>query len=529
MEINLEKLKKNFQKIKDIRDKVTHVFNILEVHLKKLKTIYSEFVENNRQNLFIFGLDSFQFQSKLLDIEYDDMKRLFLAINNKMYCEYYKLHKIISEYVKESINDKKTIDLIKVSNIFPVYKDLEPYKQYKFELIQDIHENIILLLYGINEFILNKENELQSHIKKQEIGLNINNFVTTFNYNIIMIKEKGLLFISYIDFFHSLHTKYLQRFAMKMNLMYNQVIHDIRFEDSPTNTETKKKELINNFKTDNIDNKLILEIKKSFDDSDSNQSDTPSKVKLNDAPEIQKIYNSDCLNINSLNENNNSNSNLKDVFKNNVKKIINGMRIFNKKKNSEILSSASSDSNLLIDLPTLNLESNNQNSNENNLKLLITEENKIIESSKSAEEIFIEIEQQCEEITDKNSESYDLINMNEIYYNKEIENNDKNIDNDKEHTIINRVLSDLILEIEESNKIDDENLSIVTMDSHGENYLEYTENKTEENKNDNNAELHEFKENNNEEKKDIEENKDVQEVTTTKKKRKYKPRKSKNN
>lgn len=76
MEINLEQLKKNFLTIKDIRDKVTNIFTILESHLLNLKKMYGEFVENNRQNLFVFGLDSFQFQSKLIDIEYDDMKRL---------------------------------------------------------------------------------------------------------------------------------------------------------------------------------------------------------------------------------------------------------------------------------------------------------------------------------------------------------------------------------------------------------------------------------------------------------------------
>ena len=247
MKINLEQLKKNFQTIKDIRIKVSSVFNILEQHLLKLKKIYTEFVDNNRQNLFVFGLDSFQFQSKLIDIEYEDMKRLFLAINNRMYCEYYKLYKIISDYVKENISDKKTLELIKITDNFPIYKDLEPYKQYKFEMIQEIHENIILLLYEMNEFITYKENELKLHKKKQDIGLNINNFVTTFNYNIIMMKEKGMLFISYIEFFHNLHTKYLQRFAMKINLMYNQVSHDIQFEDSPKHTDLKKKRINESF------------------------------------------------------------------------------------------------------------------------------------------------------------------------------------------------------------------------------------------------------------------------------------------
>ena len=48
MDVNLEELKKNFLKIKDIRIKVSNVFGILEEHLMKLKMMYSEFVENNR-------------------------------------------------------------------------------------------------------------------------------------------------------------------------------------------------------------------------------------------------------------------------------------------------------------------------------------------------------------------------------------------------------------------------------------------------------------------------------------------------
>jgi len=242
MEVNLEQLKKNFIVIKDIRNKVTNLFQILGDHLTKLKHTYAEFVKMNKDNLFVFGLDSFQFQSKLIDIEFGDMKRLFMAINNRMYCEYYKLYKIIAEYTKDNITDRKSLDIVKVVNSFPVYKDLEPFKQYNFETIQEIHENIILLLYGINESILNKENELQWHQKKQSIGLNINNFVNTFNYNILMIKEKGTLFISYIEFFHSLHTKHLQRFAMKMNLMYTQLTHDIRFDDNGESNDDKKKD-----------------------------------------------------------------------------------------------------------------------------------------------------------------------------------------------------------------------------------------------------------------------------------------------
>ena len=58
---------------------------------------------------------------------------------------YFKLHKIIVEYILTNIDDKKITDIVKVNN-YPVYKDLEPYKEYKFETILDIHENILNLL-----------------------------------------------------------------------------------------------------------------------------------------------------------------------------------------------------------------------------------------------------------------------------------------------------------------------------------------------------------------------------------------------
>ena len=533
MEINLEQLKKNFLTIKDIRGKVTNIFTILESHLLNLKKIYSEFVENNRQNLFVFGLDSFQFQSKFIDIEYEDMKRLFLAINNRMYCEYYKLYKIIAEYVKENIHDKKTQDLIKITNIFPVYKDLEPYKQYKFEMIQEIHENIILLLYEINEFIMNKESELQTHKKKQDIGLNINNFVTTFNYNIIMIKEKGILFISYIEFFHNLHTKYLQRFAMKMELMFNQVTHDIRFEDSPKLNESKKQELIKNYENEKIDKGLIRKIKKSFDDSDSSTSvDTPKKINYNSSDESTSIQNKDkmfvpvtedskCLLVNMPLKNENEltketdspkNGKYKDIFKKNVKKLINGMSIFRKKQDNQ-LSSASSESSIDII---------NNNSNivvklkplENNIELKVEEnESETISKTKSAEEIFIEISKQCNLLTDSfialEKKDEDMINLLDIYgltNDKNmvdtilVEENIQNVEEAVAEEVADReadreaeeVVEDIVKYIENKQMVElmkeDENMSVLTMDyieddtnkDHIEKVEEVINNKTEE-------------------------------------------------
>ncbi len=324
MDNNLEQLKKDFNKIKDIRHKITSLFNTLETHMKKIKETHSTFIKTNKDNSFVFGLDSLQFQSKIIDIEYDDMKRLFLAINNRIYCEYYKLYKLIAEYVKHNITEKKALDLIRLTSNFPVYKDLEPFKQYEFEIVQEIHEHIILILYAVNECIENRENELNEYKHQQSIGLNINNFVTTFKFGINTMKEKFELFISYIEFFHGLHTKYLKRFAMKMNLFFSQITNDIRFEDAPTTSESKKNEIIDTIKEEHIDNKLIDKLTNVIQGNDNESDDS---ISTQDKLETVAKKTESNSSLESLD----SKSSLKDIFKKNVKKVINGFRVFGPK------------------------------------------------------------------------------------------------------------------------------------------------------------------------------------------------------
>jgi len=234
MEIRISNLKTEFNNISLVRSKIINVFETLKNKSDKLKNLYSEFIKQSNSQLFVFGLDSFHFQSKLIDLEYDDMKRIFLFVNNRMYCEYFKLYKLICSYVIENVTDKKVLEIIKGNN-FPVYKDLEPFKDYKFEITGDVHDNILVLLNSIASIINNRENELSIHRSKQLIGLNIDNFVNSFNYEIILMKEKVNLFLSYIEFFHKLHAKYLKRFSNKIQLMSNHVNSDIQFDENSEN------------------------------------------------------------------------------------------------------------------------------------------------------------------------------------------------------------------------------------------------------------------------------------------------------
>jgi hypothetical protein len=332
MESKLVKLKSDFNDIINIRNKVKNIFDILQVRIDRLTQIYSEFIKTNKNEMSVFGLDSFHFQSKLIDIEYDDMKRLFLAINNRMYCEYFKLHKIIVEYISKNVTDKKVSDLVKINN-FPIYKDLEPFKEYNFETILDIHENILNLLGILMSLLNNKENELTIHKTKQNIGLNIDNFITSFNFNISVMREKIMMFITYIEFFHKMHSKYLKRFSNKIQLMYTHISNDIKFDDSVEISKNKKKELIDEFVANNVDKELLRDFKTSIgSETNSEVSSVGSKSSVS-SPEVRETASILSLSIpspiNISNRNNSNNSlipslpktNYKSIFKNNIHKV----------------------------------------------------------------------------------------------------------------------------------------------------------------------------------------------------------------
>ena len=287
METRLIKLKRDFSNVITISNSVKNVFDILQIRIHKLKIFYSEFIKTNKQNIFIFGLDSFHFQGKLIDIEYEDMQRLFLAINNRMYCEYFKLYKIIVEYIAKNIQDKKLVELTRLNN-YPVYKDLEPFREYSFETIQEIHENILNLISALMSVLSNKELELNAYRSKQDIGLNIDNFVTSFNFNNIVLREEIISFLTFVEFFHKLHTKYLKRFSHKIQLMYVHISTDIKFDDTVSAKKEEDKPVVPPSPVDSESDNEILNIIVNNDSSTCSKSSGG----FNRRPKISKMIKS---------------------------------------------------------------------------------------------------------------------------------------------------------------------------------------------------------------------------------------------
>ena len=264
MEEQISDLKKTFTQLIELRAEVHTTFIGLNNIITKLNSIYTEFIKKSQDSVLIFGLDSLRSQSKLIGIEYEDMRRLFYAINNRMYCEYYKLYKIIMEYIIENVSDIKIVDMVKSDvYIFPVYKDLEPFKQYDFEIIQSVHEAILVFLNSLSSHIISKEQELKTHQMTNKTGLNIDNFVMSFNFNLVVMKEKVTLFINYVVFFHTSHLKLLSRFVMKVNLMMKHVKSDINLEDI---SKPKRKKILDSVLKDENDGQILIDTSVSDND-----------------------------------------------------------------------------------------------------------------------------------------------------------------------------------------------------------------------------------------------------------------------
>ena len=340
MENRISKLKNDFNNLITIRNNVKVVFDILQTRINKLKQFYSDFIKNNKNKLFVFGLDSFHFQSKLIDIEYDDMKRLFLAINNRMYCEYFKLYKIITEYVYENIREKKITEIIKLNN-FPVYKDLEPYKEYNFEIITEIHENILIIISSILSNLNMRENELNIHKSKKDIGLNIDNFITSFNYELIVMREKISMFLTYTEFFHQLHIKYLKRFNNKIQLLYLHISNDIKFDETIEMNKDVKNEINFDFDDKNID--IVKETKKSPINSQINNILNNSLHDDNDSKIINKILSMDDISKSS------SKKNVTETIKNSMVKVSSFLTMCTSKDSFDSIIDPSFNDNEILD------------------------------------------------------------------------------------------------------------------------------------------------------------------------------------
>jgi hypothetical protein len=99
MEDRLSVLKRTFNEIVDLKEGNITGLNNLDTKILQIKALYSDFIQSNKDQLFVFSLDAFHFQSKLVDLEYEDMKHLFMIIKNIFLVPYLVLDQLFIEQI----------------------------------------------------------------------------------------------------------------------------------------------------------------------------------------------------------------------------------------------------------------------------------------------------------------------------------------------------------------------------------------------------------------------------------------------
>jgi len=157
-------------------------------------------------------------------MEMENLTKFIVLINNRMYGDYYKLYNIIMMQNKEkNIQIPTSPDIKKM----PVYKDLEPFHEYKIDDIKEIHKIILQIIDDLHLFYEQSEKKIHDYTDNTNVGISITNFLTTLEYENTMLREQMGLYINYIHFFHSSQENYLAKLYTKMDMFHREIEDDI--------------------------------------------------------------------------------------------------------------------------------------------------------------------------------------------------------------------------------------------------------------------------------------------------------------
>jgi len=158
-------------------------------------------------------LDSFYFQTKLMDEEYELAQKIYKMIENRMYGEYYKLWLSMSHYTKDW---KETLK-------FPPYKDLEPTKQYDSKVTHTISEEIVSLFTLIREVMDKSQKDIDLHKEELNKGIHIENYINTLSYQLGLMNDQVKLFQDMFDSYQRYHHERYDHFIKKIELLNSQM------------------------------------------------------------------------------------------------------------------------------------------------------------------------------------------------------------------------------------------------------------------------------------------------------------------
>ena len=212
-----------------IKKRIEYIKNIKN----SIKKNYLECIEKETKNYF--GLDSVHFQNKLIEIEFENMLKLYSYIDSRIYGDYYKLFCVMNDYLQDKLLPEQygTIKEFQKKRLYPVYKDLDSFKSYDFDIINNIHQDVIHIIKKVYEIHTENENKINTRQESLYYGINLDNYIINQQHLNQELYMTNNLHRNYICVYHKLHNNILHNFLEKIELFFAQINnHTIKDDDS---------------------------------------------------------------------------------------------------------------------------------------------------------------------------------------------------------------------------------------------------------------------------------------------------------
>jgi hypothetical protein len=255
-------LSNEFDQIIEKRNKIKENYNILQTKLTNMKNKYISLIRNNQKKIFIYCLDSFFFQYKILLLELEHYDKVINAVFNRMYGDYYKLFVSIAE---DCVKNMFEIDGLTNMEQNPPYKDADSIIEYKTEDLLKLHTNILSIIQQLSSHYENQDSYILTQDKTSDIGFSITSFLDTLGYENRLLYEQINLYTGYLQFHHYSQNGYLDKTFENMETFGSVIDKEILVNHKNAKTESIAK--LNIIKKQNYSDSLLdnLQINQKVD------------------------------------------------------------------------------------------------------------------------------------------------------------------------------------------------------------------------------------------------------------------------
>lgn len=254
LEDKIIELKKSFDNIEIRFNDIELILKAIDFKIEKLNQLYSNLIKNNKNNpIKIISLDSFNFQVKVIVFNFQNQKKYYNLISNRIYCDFYRLFNNIISYVKETI-DENLIEKLKVRYDYPKYDFLNLFKPYEISEIKEIFLEAINVLTFLYSWFKMQKTEYKTYQMKNKSGIEIENILFTYEHNLVNISQKINFYCKFIEYFVKLHLKYLDRLLNSLKSIKSQIESDFELDETifMKTEKTESSEIDNDYESESV-------------------------------------------------------------------------------------------------------------------------------------------------------------------------------------------------------------------------------------------------------------------------------------